>query len=902
MPVWLALGAELELIYNDGFGELCGCAADETLPLPIRVAWQDAWSGQLEALIARALVSERVASCPLRVTSRRQLNIAFSALHDDLGRPIGIFGSAFHGPFVEHELILLHELFRQGLRIRRVDEAVAACSAALPGVITPDGFAGLYLIDQELGVAVRCGQAGGVGGEQSNLPRQLPVPSEPMQVERWVSALAASISKETQLDLDATYGGLILEHGELRGVLVAGDGATAPLHSKRELLRAMAVHAGELIAYVNLRARSQGDHPLAEPHVSADDFAINLSRQLRGPLGLLLKEIDDLLTAGKVSPDALAQLRVARRRARRLARLVDMLRELFLFDGQNARPRLRPINIAAATRRLCELFRPAFEQAQIEFSVECAPLPDPAWVDRELWEKIICNLLANALKFTLKGEVRVVLGGTLTELVLTVSDTGCGIHEADIPLVFDRFFAGRPRLARSEEGAGVGLSWVRELVRLHDGTIRVASALGRGSSFTVRIPYRREEAAHSATDEPLEPLGSDEAPDTLEAMQEWSLAANEADSLADTRILIAEGDVQTQTYLRALLGARWLVDVVRDADSAVAKAIERKPALVLADIETADIDGVELARRLHEEPQTAEIPVILVCGRQSERQSIEGLGAGALDYVVKPLSSRELVARVEARLSQARAQRAERAAREAAERESLMKDQVIALVAHELRTPLSAILGWLQVLREEGQATPSRRTKALEVIERNANTQARLLRDLFDVSRMVTGKFELELQLTPTVNELIESAIEALIPAAKKSDVRLETELADDVGPVLIDPQRMHQLIWNLVSNALKFTPPGGSVRIVCSRSAERAILQVIDTGKGISREFLPHVFERFSQEGAERAGRGLGLGLAISRCIVELHGGTISVQSEGEQRGTTFTVSLPRVATALHA
>jgi signal transduction histidine kinase len=887
LPVWLALGEELELIYNDSFAALDDALTNDRIPMPIRVAWQDVWSDRLDALIARALVSERSASCSLRIGGPQPIHVAFSALHDDLGRPIGVFGTAVLGELAEQEVILLLELMRKGLGVRRIDEAVAACTAALPGLIAHHDFVGLYLIDPELAAAVRCGQAGALGS--TALPAQLALPEDIASSALWATALAGSNRGSSDATPEPVVCSLIEERGRIRGVLLAGP-------ADSELLQAVAIHAGELIAYVSTQAAAEVEASGERRVISADDFALNLSRQLQAPLKLLMQEIDDLLVAGRVSPDSISQLRIARRRARRLARLVDMLRQLFMFDGQRAVPRLRPLKVAAATRSLCELFRPAFDQAGIGFHVDCTQLEHPAWVDRELWEKIICNLLANALKFTLHGEVRVVLHGSGGELVLTVSDTGCGIHEADMPLVFDRFFAGRARNARSDEGVGVGLSWVRELVGLHDGTIRVASALGQGSSFTVRIPYRRGASPESPED-PLEQVGSYEAPDTLEAMTEWSLAAVDAGASPGTRILIAEGDVQTQTYLKALLGARWVVDVVANADAAVARAIELRPGLILADIETADIDGVDLARRLRETPSTQDIPVILICGRRGERHSIDGLEAGALDYVVKPFSSHELMARVDARLAQAHVRRVEREAREAAEREALMKDQVIALVAHELRTPLSAILGWLQVLRDEGTSAPSRRTKALEVIERNANAQARLLRDLFDVSRMVSGKFELELQHVPDFKALIEPAVDALLPLAQKSELRLELTLADEVGPLLVDPERIHQVIWNLVTNAFKFTPSGGLIRVACELRGGHALLRVSDTGKGISPDFLPHVFESFSQESSGRMGHGLGLGLAITRCIVELHGGTISVDSKGEHQGTAFEVTLPCAA-----
>lgn len=241
--------------------------------------------------------------------------------------------------------------------------------------------------------------------------------------------------------------------------------------------------------------------------------------------------------------------------------------------------------------------------------------------------------------------------------------------------------------------------------------------------------------------------------------------------------------------------------------------------------------------------------------------------------------------------------KAERVARTEAERASQLKDEFLATLSHELRTPLNAILGWAQIIRM-GSTGPEDVAQAMEVIERNARAQAQIIEDLLDMSRIIAGKVRLDVQRTD-LTQIIQAAIETAQPAARAKGIRLRTMLDPLAGPTSGDPNRLQQVLWNLLSNSIKFTPKGGSVKVILERVNSHIEISVIDTGEGIKPEFLPHVFDRFRQANSSttRQVGGLGLGLAIVKQLVELHGGSIHVKSPGENQGATFTVMLPQTA-----
>jgi CheY-like chemotaxis protein len=256
--------------------------------------------------------------------------------------------------------------------------------------------------------------------------------------------------------------------------------------------------------------------------------------------------------------------------------------------------------------------------------------------------------------------------------------------------------------------------------------------------------------------------------------------------------------------------------------------------------------------------------------------------------------ARDITAKKRAERERESLLQAERAAREEAQRVNRLKDEFLATLSHELRTPLNAILGWSQLM-SMGTMTGPDLKEAGSVIERNARTQKQLIEDLLDMSRIISGKLRLDLQeIEPST--FVEAAIETIGPSAAVKDIRIEKMLDSRAGPVSGDPARLQQVIWNLLSNAVKFTPKGGRIQVRLERVASHVEVCISDTGQGIDPDFLPYLFERFRQADSSTSRKfgGLGIGLAIAKEIVELHGGMIHAQSAGEGRGSTFAVTLP--------
>jgi PAS domain S-box-containing protein len=253
----------------------------------------------------------------------------------------------------------------------------------------------------------------------------------------------------------------------------------------------------------------------------------------------------------------------------------------------------------------------------------------------------------------------------------------------------------------------------------------------------------------------------------------------------------------------------------------------------------------------------------------------------------------ELQAQIEAR---SRLLSSEKLARNEAERANRLKDEFLATISHELRNPLNAILGWAHMLRL-GKLTPANVERAVETIYRNAKSQAQLVSDLLDVSRIISGKLRLDVRqvdLIPIVN----AAIDSIRPAADAKSIRMQTMLDPAAGPISGDADRLQQIVWNLLTNAVKFTPKGGKIQVKVHRIESHVEIVVTDSGVGISKDFLPYVFDRFRQADGSttRTQGGLGLGLSIVHQLVDLHGGSVSVHSDGEGKGAIFTISLPFV------
>ncbi|BAY23336.1 multi-sensor signal transduction histidine kinase [Calothrix sp. NIES-2100] len=341
-------------------------------------------------------------------------------------------------------------------------------------------------------------------------------------------------------------------------------------------------------------------------------------------------------------------------------------------------------------------------------------------------------------------------------------------------------------------------------------------------------------------------------------------------------------------YLTRILSEHVEVEAVADGAAALAAVNERSPDLVLSDVMMPGLDGFELLQALRADARTKEIPIILLSARAGEESVIEGLVAGADDYLIKPFSATELVTRVNAYLQLAHL-RAETLHLERTI--NRRKDEVLSTVSHELNTPLVAILGWTRLMRSR-PPNPAMLTKALLTIERNATLQAKLVQDLLDISRITAGKIHLNLEPVE-LQGVIENAI-ATVRQCETKDIRLDCQLAPSPTIVQGDPERLQQIILNLLTNAVKFTPEGGRIEINLQTNENQAQIIVSDTGCGIDSEVLPYIFDTFRQ--AYGVKKGLGLGLAIARSLVELHSGTIHAESPGIGQGATFIVKFPLI------
>jgi PAS domain S-box-containing protein len=819
------------------------------------------------------------------------------------------------------------------------------------------------------------------------------------------------------------------------GYLVAGISPRRALDDAYwDFLRLVAsnIAAGVAAARALEEQRAQAE-ALAELDRAKTAFFSNVSHEFRTPLTLLLGPLQDALARVELSGDVRRNLETAERNAERLLKLVNTLLDFSRIEAGRAQARFAPTDLARFTAELASNFASACEKAGLRLIVDCAPLGQPAYVDRGMWEKIVLNLLSNALKFTFEGEIEVTLRASGQAAEMRVRDTGIGIAAAELPRLFERFYRVEGARSRTHEGSGIGLAFVQELVRMHGGEIEVASEPGRGSLFTVTIPLgsahlpERHVVAESAPAQPASVAAFvAEAMGWLGDAQEARPEAPPRD--AQTRILVVDDNADMRGYIARLLRERWSVSTATNGRQALELVRGGGFDLVISDVMMPELDGFALVQAIKSDPASAELPVMLVSARAGEESRVDGLAAGADDYIVKPFTAHQLVAQVNAQLTIRRARRrtaqdlhalfmqapspivilrgaanvielanpaacrlwdrrpeqvagrpllealpelrgqgfdalieavrhtgepyegretparlrradgeestlylnfvytplrdldgaiegvlvtafdvtAQVAAREQtsalrreAESANRAKDEFLAMLSHELRNPLAPISTAIQLIRLRGTELPE-----LGVLERQTAHLKRLVDDLLDVSRITRGKIELRrraVELSEAVLRAMEMAGPLLEPRAHRVDIRAVPAAG---LAAYADPDRLAQILFNLLANAAKYSEPGSPIAVRAWAADDRVAFSVRDEGAGIAPEMIGRVFDMFVQQEQTiaRSEGGLGLGLTIVRSLVELHGGSVAVQSPGLGKGSEFTVELPAAHAMLDA
>lgn len=431
------------------------------------------------------------------------------------------------------------------------------------------------------------------------------------------------------------------------------------------------------------REIAQQREELAELDKLKTRFFANISHEFRTPLTLMMGPLEDAIAdKGNLSVSNSERLELAHRNSLRLLKLVNSLLDFSRIESGRIQACYEPTDLAKLTAQLASVFRSAMERAGLQLIIDCRPLSAMVYVDREMWEKIVLNLLSNAFKFTFEGEVSVELGEVGGDAELLVRDSGTGIPAAEIPRLFERFHRVTGARGRSYEGSGIGLALVQELVRLHGGTIIVESEVDKGTTFRIRLPFGKShlpaeqigtahELASTAirseafVQEALRWQAEDHFASTPASLESafHSAAAKNAEPGNTTpsgpggKVLVVDDNSDMREYVQSLLADQFTVLTAANGEDGLKIAQMEKPNLILTDIMMPGMDGFALLRALRSEDATRATPVIFLSARAGEEATIEGRVAGADDYLVKPFSARELLARVSAHLKLAQARK-----------------------------------------------------------------------------------------------------------------------------------------------------------------------------------------------------------------------------------------------------
>lgn len=819
---------------------------------------------------------------------------------------------------------------------------------------------------------------------------------------------------------------------ELAGFLIAGISSRLKLDdSYRVFLELVSTRiAGATANARAYEAERKRNEALAEIDRTKTAFFSNVSHEFRTPLTLIQGPLEDLLG----EPDALAakdreRVEVAHRNALRLLKLVNTLLDFSRIEAGRANASYEPVDLSELTAGLASAFRSIVERAGLKLVIDCAPLPEPVYVDREMWEKIVFNLLSNAFKFTFEGEIVVALQAAGDHVEMSVSDTGTGIPPEELSELFKRFHRVKGARGRSYEGSGIGLALVQELAKLHGGSVRIESEMGRGSRFTVSIPRG---SGHLSA----ESIGSGgrvaavslNAEASVQEAERW--LANDLDAVVagasgrvekvaapdeeKALIVVADDNADMRDYITRMLAGNYRVETVGDGAKAFELVEKYRPDLVLADVMMPVLDGFGLLRAIRSRAEVSGTPVILLSARAGEESRIEGLQAGADDYMVKPFSARELVARIDSQLALARMRRqAEADIREREERfralveassdvvyemspdwkimrrlegrefipstetpdqswmtryihpsdqprvqaaieDAIQHKSVFELEHHVTRT--DGTTGWtfsraIPLIGEDGEITgwfgaatditarkraeaALLRSERLASLGRMAATisheinnplaaltnllyLARRTEGLPDEARELISEADAELQrvahitrqslgfyrestapVKANVSALVESAIDLL-----KGKIRIKGACVEKQwrfpGVVTAVPGELRQVFSNLLANSLDAVDGQGVIKVrvsECTFAGGRTGVRVTlsDNGKGIEEVGRMRIFEPLYTTKGEI---GTGLGLWVSKQIVEKHKGLIQVRSstKGSHKGSTFSIVLPR-------
>lgn len=712
-PMWIGWGPEMTFLYNDAYLHVLGSAKHPwALGRPAAEVWAEIWDvcGPLADKVFREGAASFADDVRLFMNrgdflEETYYSFSYSPIRDESGNVAGLFcPSNDVTPKVlnARRLRTLSELATNALIEKATDKACASAMRTLGKNPDDVPFALLYLAEADGMYAVLEQSAGLTDSAESLKPPRVEL-SRDSNDRVWPVAEVFRTSRFQQIsvrELKSIPRGAagrpvedavvlpVASAGQDRplGVLIAGINPTRKLDAEyRTFFELIAGQVATAIqsAQAAEQEKTRADR-LAEIDRAKTVFFSNVSHEFRTPLTLMLSPVEEILSKGGARPaDEIRELlKLVHRNGLRLQKLVNTLLDFSRIEAGRVQASYVPTELASFTADLASNFRPACEQAGLKLIVECNPLPEPVYVDRDMWEKIVLNLVSNAFKYTLEGEIRVAQRAEQGRAVLTVTDTGLGIPEKELPRIFERFHRVEGASGRTQEGTGIGLALIHDLVGLHGGSVKVASVLGKGSTFTVEIPlgsahlpvpmlaHASETASPSSSVLPFVEGALRSLPEiartAVRSDSEPAPTANteaHANTSPRRRILIVDDNADMRDYLVRILHDSYQVAAASDGRQALAAVADSKPDLIVSDVMMPHLDGFGLLSALRADPHTVNLPVILLSARAGEESRGEGMEAGADDYLLKPFSARELLARIAAHLKLAETrQRAEQQA------------------------------------------------------------------------------------------------------------------------------------------------------------------------------------------------------------------------------------------------
>jgi signal transduction histidine kinase len=876
-PMILSWGPELVVLYNDNFIPTLGAkhpaALGSTLPVTFSEVWDEIGDRQLSVLGGGEATWDE--DLPLTIERGRgpeQTFFTFSYSHvpDDegTGGVLAVLAVTTEKVVGQRRLALLNRVAGLSAAATTPDDLVTRALAVLGEVTDELLGGGLYLSDSDTGGPSLAGTFG-------PLPELAPadlVPGHPWR-QAWDDGAEVTVPLRLADDGPRELVGLPLTAGGRRALLVLAPHPLRPYdEAHRDFLRALAHQLGQTLAVVTARAEDQERlRALAALDAAKTAFLSNVSHEFRTPLTLVLGPLEDVAEGRTAGLDR-SQVEQMLASAHRLLRLVNALLDVARSEAEGLPVHLEPVAVASLTADLLQPFAQAAVRAGLRLEVALEPDDGAVMLDPAAWERIAVNLVANALKYTLAGRVSVELARDGEDLVLRVTDTGIGIPEEDLDKVFDRFHRVQSDQGRSIEGSGIGLALVADAAHSLGGEVTVSSRLGEGSVFEVRVPCHRTSAASVVTGvgelAPLRALAHDVVPAAREAEPGPEDAAGDRPV-----VLVVDDNAGIRERIASLLVELGAVRTAVDGVEAW-EVLQREPVdLVLTDVMMPRLDGPGLVTRIRSDPVLSTTPVVMLSARAGAEAAAEGLGSGADDYLVKPFTPAELVARCRTNLELARHR--SRAAQERA------RAVLLAGVSHDMQTPLTVIMTGLQLLVED-ELSPLRRQEIVERTTSRALQLRRLVGQFLDWARLSAGEAIPVARARTPVSRVLDE------PSRVHQRLRVSGDLA---AVVVCDADRTRQILHNLIDNAFRHARDAVHLEV---RADDPAWVEVLvgDDGPGVSDHVLPHLFSAYSPSAGLH---GSGLGLHISRESARAQGGDLLLDATGE-RGAVFRLLLPRV------